>query len=93
MTNERDGIGRGRPCRVERMRAIRQYEHQIHLRAQVDEIPRPFSARRPEEASVSVQRYRGKKRHTGWNISQAEPDLRSGCEEILMRVARGRAEG
>ena len=91
--DQRDRSGGSGSRRIQRMSAIRQHQHEVHLGAQVDEVPRSLSALITKEAAFCIERDGGEKRDAGWDVSEAEPDLRRGAKEILVRVARGRAIG
>src|SRR6266699_7117928 len=92
MASQRDRPGGSGPRRIERMSAIRQREHEVHLGAKVDEVPCSLPARIPQEAPRFVERNRSKKRDTGWNVSDAESDFGRGGKEILLRIACHRSE-
>src|SRR5271168_986941 len=90
--DQRDRSGCRGPRRIKRVWAIRCDDDEIHLRTQIDKIAWPLASLLPAEAARFVQRYRREEGDRGRNIPDIEPDLGSGGEKVLLRVARCRAE-
>src|SRR5580693_1840712 len=55
---------------VQRVRAVRKNQCDVHLRTQVDKVPRLLACRVPDEATGRIDRDRRKKSHTGRNVAK-----------------------
>src|SRR5277367_3702959 len=52
--DECDGLGGRRTRRVQRMRTVRKNQCNVHLRSQIDKIPRPLACRVPDKAATGI---------------------------------------
>src|ERR1700738_1383940 len=91
MANQHDRSRRGWTRRIERMRAIRQHQNRVHLRAQIDEISWPLAVLDPDKPTIRIERDRSEERHAGRNVAHAKADLGGAGDEILLGIARRRA--